>query len=1297
MKTNPSFPSLSTLLSLVSMLFISTIYAQNPAIRVFEDWSDTSGTQNDFQRTVVRSKAIGGTTYYYVCGATLNSSGDYDILTRKLDASGNELWTQTYSGSGNGDDFGADIQIDNVGNVYVCGLYYKDATDSTNAIILKYNAAGTYKWAYTYNGTGSRNDVFATMQVSANAVIAGGTTWKNSTNKYDFLMARLDSNGTQIWLNSWDYLNLNDAAVNVYNNGSKIYIAGGAQSATTTYKYAALNVRASDGAVLGNAVTGGTAFGIDQVTDLKVDANQNIYITGSALDMSAMYDIRTIKLDTALNILWSHSYDGGTGANDFGSGVTIDQSGNVIVCGTSQTSSNGTNYVVLKYNSSGTLLWDETYNGTANGNDSATAVVVHPTDTNKIYVTGYSFNGSTKDYYTLKYDAAGTRKWEIGYNNIYNGDDRTFAITLDTTGNVIVTGQNKWNDSTYVYTTVKYVELEVYDPADTTAILNLKSVFTVNVGQLISTDSTLCPEVKYYCSSISPTVYFQDTTISFVFAKLDTSSLNQDTLHRVDLKYLGRNNDVQIRPLTARDEYSNYYLGHTGNGREHVLNYNELVTLGVWNNIDVIHRTNQSWLKTYYICQPGGGGGSVNLIHLKYEGADSISLSPSGQLIVHTTLGELTLEKPAAWQIDANGNYQSIGWQPNYSIIGLNEVKLTGIGSYNATLPLVVAIYREYTTITSSATDNLVWSTFEGGANEDSYISVSANFSNYISAGGYTYSLNFPNTVGQLQSSNGGGKDGIVRLYNYGNPLWATYYGGNGTDQVYSVSSNGGTTSVYVVGSTYSADFPVGSINLNYLFQPYSATTGGPSDAFILQLNGNGQRVWATCYGSATGNEVATIVKATNQFNSFYVAGYGADGSTPLTTQSGASNLTIGDAFILKYNPLNFAREWATLYGGTVSATNRTQIKDLEITSNANNHIVICGSVLNVTNLPAATNAYSGGASDAFIASFNNLNSLMWSTYYGGSAGTESGNGVVINSLGEIFLTGSTQSNNLPTPNPNSGYCDNSYAGGTLRGDAFVAQFSTSGTLTWATFIGDVEDEEGNDIAVDYMDNIYITGLTRSPNLQLPNNPTGSWDQPLHSTIGTYIISFDRWQGLIWGTFWGGESSDIGNKLHVFKNQNTSESYLYIVGYTTSDANPATANPFPLVRAAAFSSAYLQLQGLNLNNAPTSTVGDGYIAAFDLSAVVLDISDGSQTQSGIYLAPNPNRGEFVIYFEREIPESTSCSIFNSIGQQIYLESNITTTQDGSLVINLKNCESGVYLVKLSSDNFTYSTKVIIQK
>ena len=105
----------------------------------------------------------------------------------------------------------------------------------------------------------------------------------------------------------------------------------------------------------------------------------------------------------------------------------------------------------------GDTAWVRRYNGPGNSSDEAFAIAVD--DTNNVYVTGVSLgNGTGGDYATIKYYPEGDIAWVIRYNGPGNGDDCPNALAIDDSGNVYVTGSNIVSGTVADYATIKYVQ-----------------------------------------------------------------------------------------------------------------------------------------------------------------------------------------------------------------------------------------------------------------------------------------------------------------------------------------------------------------------------------------------------------------------------------------------------------------------------------------------------------------------------------------------------------------------------------------------------------------------------------------------------------------------------------------------------------------------------------------------------------------------------------------------------------------------------------------------------------------------
>ena len=88
--------------------------------------------------------------------------------------------------------------------------------------------------------------------------------------------------------------------------------------------------------------------------------------------------------------------------------------------------------------------------------------------------------------------------------------------------------------------------------------------------------------------------------------------------------------------------------------------------------------------------------------------------------------------------------------------------------------------------------------------------------------------------------------------------------------------------------------------------------------------------------------------------------------------------------------------------------------------------------------------AYSGSGYDAFVAKLNSSGSLTWNTFLGGNGGEDQANGIAVDGSGNVYVTGwSVATWGSPVT---------AFGGGSS--DAFVAKLSSSGSLTWNTFVG---------------------------------------------------------------------------------------------------------------------------------------------------------------------------------------------------------------------------------------------------
>ena len=155
-----------------------------------------------------------------------------------------------------------------------------------------------------------------------------------------------------------------------------------------------------------------------------------------------------------INIQWASRYTSAGNNIDQATDLDRDTSGNVIVTGNSW---NGTSFdiVTIKYDPVGNQLWLASFNGAANGYDNGRAVDVD--DAGNVYVTGFTEGtGSNYNVITIKYDASGAQQWAVTYNGSASGYDEGYDIMTDNSGNVYVTGSAEVTSAASNYVTIKY-------------------------------------------------------------------------------------------------------------------------------------------------------------------------------------------------------------------------------------------------------------------------------------------------------------------------------------------------------------------------------------------------------------------------------------------------------------------------------------------------------------------------------------------------------------------------------------------------------------------------------------------------------------------------------------------------------------------------------------------------------------------------------------------------------------------------------------------------------------------------
>ncbi|MEO5804713.1 MAG: SBBP repeat-containing protein, partial [Verrucomicrobiota bacterium] len=209
------------------------------------------------------------------------------------------------------------------------------------------------------------------------------------------------------------------------------------------------------GVALWTNLYNGPGNSYDYALDTAVDGSGNVFVTGSSIGSNGGNDFATIKYSGEGVALWTNRYAGPGNGSDSGRAVAVDGSGNVVVTGRSLGSGSSTDYATIAYSGAGVALWTNRYNGPGNNSDLTEAVAVD--GSGNVFVTGWSTGiGSSFDYATIAYSGAGVSLWTNRYNGPGNSDDIAYAVAVDGSGNVFVTGFSIGFASFADYATIKY-------------------------------------------------------------------------------------------------------------------------------------------------------------------------------------------------------------------------------------------------------------------------------------------------------------------------------------------------------------------------------------------------------------------------------------------------------------------------------------------------------------------------------------------------------------------------------------------------------------------------------------------------------------------------------------------------------------------------------------------------------------------------------------------------------------------------------------------------------------------------
>ncbi len=589
----------------------------------------------------------------------------------------------------------------------------------------------------------------------------------------------------------------------------------------------------------------------------------------------------------------------------------------------------------------------------------------------------------------------------------------------------------------------------------------LPLAFEANQGQ---TD----PQVKYMARGNGYTVFLtaNDTVFALQSSEQAATQVNgkphftapsKTRTAAIHMHLVDGNGQPQIAAGSQLPGHSNYFIGNDrSQWHSNVAQYARVSYRDVYPGVDMAFYGVQKRLEFDFIVAPGA---SVAPIRLGVSGAKRIATDDSGNLVLASSAGDVLLHKPVAYQ-QKDGARQPV--DARFVLQAHNQVAFE-LGNYDRSRELVID-------------PSVSYATYLGGTLEDDAygIAIDTNGDAYVT--GQTKSTNFPTVAGAYKTTNAGGFDVFVtKISADGSTLiYSTYVGGSGDDSGNAIAVDGSGNAFVAGGTGSSTNFPTTTGQTTF--------GGGSLDAFVFELASSGGTLTYSTYLGGSGDDVATgLALAKDGSGDTFVVG--STGSLNFPTTAGTVQPAINgtsNGFVTKLNSSGSARLYSTYLGGGTgdfaSAVAVDTSNDAFVTGATQNSTFPTTPGAFQTTCGTAANC-NGGLSDAFISVLKpDASGFVYSTFLGGS-GADQGLGIAVDSAGDAYVTGLTQSSDFKLKNAIQG----TFGGGTQ--DAFVSALNPAGSaLLYSTYLGGNQNDAGAGIAVDTNKNVYVTGQTASTN-----------------------------------------------------------------------------------------------------------------------------------------------------------------------------------------------------------------------
>lgn len=676
-------------------------------------------------------------------------------------------------------------------------------------------------------------------------------------------------------------------------------------------------------------------------------------------------------------------------------------------------------------------------------------------------------------------------------------------------------------------------------------ILVAHSILRADEQYFVENKSQWDNQVFFFANTPAYNIWVTDGTIyfdSFEFINKETENSEIEKYFRkgqlIGLDFINTDfSNFIIKHQT--NTYFNYFSGKQEDWKTNVRSMKMITFNDIYPGIDLILYFEGIHLRFDFIINSDG---SPDDIEIEILGSETIENETKSELRIPLENGNILIKDMFAYQENSE-NKNSI--LCNFLVSG-NTFKFQ-VDDYDKSKILVI--------------DPLVFSTFLGGDNYDYGEDIKVDSKNNIYTCGYSYSSEYPTTVGaysdEMSGEQGAFPDIVISKFDSSGDslIFSTYIGGRIDDYGKSIALDT-SDNVYITGYCGpTSTFPTTS-------GAYDTTFNGGYDVFVIKLSSEGDSLLYSTFIGGTQDDYGQAI-ALDEFNNAYITGYTAfGGEFPVTPDVFDNTLSGGyDVFVSKISPDGTQLLYSTYIGGKDDDFGQDIVVDNE------GKAYITG-ITRSSNYPFTSRAYdntyndtasSKNRGDCFISKLDETAiRLEYSSYFGGKH-TDGAYSIAIDSAKNIYFAGISKSSDYPTTN--NAY-QKEYNGNEAdtkgHGDIIITKISPLGdSLIYSTYIGGESTDRAFDLVLDKFNNAFITGSTASEHLPITDNAYDkTWNDSIASSDVFAMKLNVEGSDLLYSSYIGGRYKDVGNGLD-HKN-----GMMYIIGITASDNYPTTENTF---------------------------------------------------------------------------------------------------------------------------------------